>query len=146
MTYREFVEYVKDEIEGAIESRSVDPLTHFFMFNGEGNDGATLVVQNEAMLNPGARIVVWRGALVPLIHNRKFQRVALITVGPVEVDGELEENLSAGITVADGERMEGWIAPIYDEEEDSSPHLGEWDGPHLDSEIPSWEIIEGALR
>jgi hypothetical protein len=144
--YREFVDYVKNEIAEAIEHRDVDPMTHFFMLNGDGDEGATLVVQNEAILNPGARVIVWRGALVPLIERRKFQRIALITVGPVQTeDGEIEDHMSAGLTIADGERMEGWLAPIYDEGE-SSPYLGEWDGPHLDSDIPSWEIIEGALR
>jgi hypothetical protein len=57
----------------------------------------------------------------------------------------MEDTFSVGITVADGERMEGWLAPI-EEFGDGQPQLGDWDGPHLDSDIPDWELLEGALR
>jgi hypothetical protein len=146
MKYREFVDYVKDQAEDAVESESVNPLVHFFLLNGEGTDGAFMMVPNEALAHETMRRMAWEHQLVPLIHKRHFRRLALIAIGPVVgEDGELEDTLSVGITVADGERMEGWLATI---EADSNgwPYLGDWDGPHLDSDIPDWDLLEEALR
>jgi hypothetical protein len=145
VTYREFVEYVKTQSTEAVEDMIFDPSTHFFMFNGEGVDGAIVMVQNAAFTNEGARRVVWNNSIVPLIHERKFQRLALVVMA-LTITGEGEEwdeKMSLAVTAADAERMEGWIATI--DSDGDSAEVGEWT-MSLDPEIPDWEVLEAALR
>lgn len=145
MKYHDFVDYVKTQATAAVEEMIFDPSTHFFMFNGEGVDGAIVMVQNAALTNAGARQVVWKNSIVPLIRERKFQRIALVVMALTIEEGaeEWDSRMSLAVTAADAERMEGWIATI--DCDGDAAEVGEWT-MSLDPEIPDWELLEAALR
>lgn len=145
MTYREFVEHAKRDIEGLVEHVAFDVTKHFILLNGEGKEGSTLVIENYALNIEAIRRVTWKYRVLPRIEAFSYKRLALITAGPMwDPETHEADGLGVQVMVADAERTEKWIAPVIFKAGELA--VGEWEGT-VDSEaIPDFHLLEEALR